>query len=155
MRIINEAYDGLGNKGKRRIYDYIFFGYGTVYEQDGSVYTEDEKLLRMPWWGRYRYFFANFAVLITGLKDSLDLVLISLAIFASALYIVFGMGKLAAIVIAIMLISAGVLLMVRVLVEVFNRVGIRREEPWIDEIVIAHNNSLERTSDSASNGRND
>jgi hypothetical protein len=145
MRLINEAYDVLGDKRKRVIYDYIFLAYSELFAHEGAGHIDAVILLSTSRQGRFRYIFSTIVVHIIGLQDSLDLVLMSLLIFASALYVLFRQGELAAGLIAFLLISAAIVIMVRVFAEIFGRAGIRVAEPWFHEILMTHNNSLKRT----------
>jgi hypothetical protein len=153
MRMINEAYAVLGNRTKRALYDYIFLAYSKPYSQEGAVDIPAANLLPMPWWGGFRYTFAYFAVLIVGLKVSLDLVVMSMALFAAALYVVFGQAELAAWLFALLLISATIVLMVRIFAEIFDRAGVHQADPSFHEMTVAPNNSRERTGDSPPKAR--
>jgi hypothetical protein len=56
---------------------------------------------------------------------------------AASFYLVFGQAELAAGMIALLFVIAFIVLMVRVLAEIFGRAGIRQEEEWFHEAFIA------------------
>jgi hypothetical protein len=147
MRLINEAYDVLGDKRKRAIYDYVFLAYGRFQAQEGMASVDPSRLLPIFLRGRFRYIFSRFIVSIVGLQHSLDLVLMSLLVFASAIYVLFGKGELAAVLIATSLFIGAIVLLVRIVAEIFGRAGIRHTEPGFDDIVIAQTDSLRGRSE--------
>jgi hypothetical protein len=57
----------------------------------------------------------------------------ALVVIAASLYLVFGQGELAAGLIGLFFVLGSIVLMVRIIVEIFGRVGIRQEEEWFRE----------------------
>lgn len=141
LRLINEAYEVLGDPRKRAFYDFIYFADHKPSAQQAGEHINVTKFLTMSRMAKFRYIFSNFVILIVGLQAYLDLVFVSLAMLVAALYLVFRQAELAAGLMALLLISAAIILSIRILAELFGRVGIRIEEPWLHDFLIKRNNS--------------
>ena len=151
MQVINEAYDVLGDKRKRALYDYIFFADSQFSSQGESEDIGEATTVRTPRKGGFRNVFSHLIVAIIRLQDSSDLILMVLAIFAASLYLVFDRVELAAGMIALLFVLATIYLMIRVVAEIFSWVGIREEAAWFDEAFRSASYLLEGASDRKTN----
>lgn len=150
IRLINEAYEVLGNPGKRAFYDYIYFanqkspaqqaGEAREAKQSGDARQAEEaqqpgehievtNLLLIYRTGKFRSFFSKFVIQIVRLQAHLDILFVSLILLVAALYLVFQQDEMAAGLMILLLASAAIILLVRILAELFGRLGIRIEEP--------------------------
>lgn len=136
MQLINEAYEVLSDKRKKAMYDYVFFADRGFYSQEEPQDAYASSGIDAPRTG-FRNSFSHFIVSIIGLEESLNIALMALVFFAVSLYLVFGQAELAAGMIALLFVIAFIVLMVRVIAEIFSRVGIRQEEEWFDEAFVA------------------
>ncbi len=132
MQLINEAYDVLGDKRKKAMYDYVFFAdssFSSQAESEGS-YTSSSGNAQQT---GFRNSFSHFIVSVIGVEESLNIALMALVFIAVSVYLVFGQAELAAGMIAVLFVVAFIVLMVRIVAEIFGRVGIRQEEEWFQE----------------------
>jgi hypothetical protein len=128
MQLINEAYGVLGDKSKKAFYDYVFFADNKFYSQSEPKGGKEVGLMTTSQAGRFRYIISNFIVSIIGFKGPLDLILVTLVFIPVFLFTVFGLGELAGGIFASFLILGAIFLMIRILVEIANQVGIREED---------------------------
>mgnify|MGYP000014581792 CR=1 FL=1 len=133
MQLINEAYDVLGDKRKKALYDYVFFADRSFSSQEESEYTHEPTGVSVPQNGSFRSRFSHFIVSVVGIEEALNIALVAFIFVAVALYVVFGQAELAAGMIALLLVVGSIVLMVRIVVEIFSRAGIRPEEEWFQE----------------------
>ncbi len=136
MQLINEAYDVLGDKRKKAMYDYVFFAdssFSSQAESEGSYTSSSDNAQQTG----FRNSFSHFIVSVIGIEESLNIALMALVFIAVSLYLVFGQAELAAGMIIVLFIVAFVVLMIRIVAEIFGRAGIRQEEEWFQEEFIA------------------
>jgi hypothetical protein len=136
MQLINEAYDVLGDKRKKAMYDYVFFAdnsFSSQAESEGSYATSNGNAQPTG----FRNSFSHFIVSVIGFEESLNIALMALVFIAVSLYLVFGQAELAAGMIVMLFVVAFIVLMVRIVAEIFGRAGIRQEEEWFQEEFIA------------------
>lgn len=129
MQLINEAYEVLGDKGKKAMYDYVFFADSIFSSQDISegTYAPSNFSTQQT---KFRNSFSHFIVFVIGIKESLNIALIAIMFIVVSLYFVFGQAELAAGLIAILFVLAPIVLLVRIVAEIFGRAGIHQEEEW-------------------------
>ena len=146
MQLINEAYDVLGDKRKKALYDYVFFadrGFSSQADFE-NTYTPFSANLRQS--RGFRNSFSHFIVSIVGIEDALSIALVALLFFAVSLYVVFAQAQMAAVLIAALFVVAAIVLMVRVVAEIFTRAGIRQEEVWFQEAFVSAGYLTQSTS---------
>jgi hypothetical protein len=136
MQLINEAYEVLGDKRKKALYDYVFFADSSFSWQGNSEDTYVSNSVSTQQTG-FRNSFSHFIVSVIGKEESLNIALITLVFIAASLYLVFGQAELAAGMIALFFVTAFIVLTVRIFAELFGRAGIRHEEEWFHEAFIA------------------
>ncbi len=100
-------------------------------------------MISAPRIGGFRYFFSHFIVSIVGSQRVLDFILIVLLFSVAALFVI-GQYELAAGLFASLFIIAAIVLMIRVVAELFSRAGIREEEVWFQEAFRSANYLLEK-----------
>ena len=131
MQLINEAYDVLGDKRKKAMYDYVFFADSSFSSQAESESGSNEQQTG------FRNSFSNFIVSVIGVEEFLNIALMALVFIAVSLYLVFGQAELAAGMIVVLFVVAFIVLMVRIVAEIFGQAGIRQKEEWFQEEFIA------------------
>ena len=136
MQLINEAYEVLGDRGKKALYDYIFFAHSHYSLQVNAEGTVPASRLSPQPTG-FRNSFSRFIVTVIDLEEVLNVSLLGLVIVAVSFYMVFGMGELAAGMLIALFVLACMVLMVRIVAEIFGRAGIRCEEEWFPEAFAA------------------
>lgn len=136
MQFINEAYDVLGDKSKKALYDYVFFADSKFSSQDKSEDTYASRSFSIQQTG-FRNSFSHFIVSVISIEEFLNIGLMVLVFIAISLYLVFGQAELAAGMIALLFVIATIVLMVRIVAEIFGRAGIRQEYEWFHEEFIA------------------
>ena len=136
MQIINEAYEVLGDKRKKVLYDYVFFADSRFYSHDKTESTFAPSSVSTQQTG-FRNSFSHFIVSVIGIEEFLNIAIMALVLIAGSFYLLFGRADLAAGMIALLFVIAFIVLMVRVVAEIFGRVGIRQEEEWFHEAFIS------------------
>jgi DnaJ domain len=136
MQLINEAYEVLGSKRKKALYDYVFFADSRFYSHDKTESTSAPSSVSTQQTG-FRNSFSHFIISVIGTEESLNIALGALLLIAVSFYLIFGQAELAAVMMGLFLVIAFIVLMVRVVAEIFGRVGIRQEEEWFHEAFIA------------------
>jgi hypothetical protein len=151
MQLINEAYDVLGDKRKKALYDYVFFADRSFSSQEESEYTYEPAGVSVPQNGSFRNRFSHFIVSVVGIEEALNISLVAFIFVAVALYVVFGQAELAAGMIASLFVVGSLVLMIRIMAEIFSRAGIRQEESWFQEVFAAAGYLPQNTSRLESN----
>jgi hypothetical protein len=133
MQLINEAYAVLGDKRKKALYDYVFFADRSFSSQEESETSYRPTSVGLAHNGGFRNTFSHFIVSIVGIEEALNIALMALLFFTVSLYLVFGQAALAAGMIAFLFVAATIVLMVRIVAEIFSQAGIRQEKAWFHE----------------------
>lgn len=136
MQLINEAYDVLGDKRKKALYDYVFFADSKFSSEDKSEDAYASSSVSTQQTG-FRNSFSHFVVSVINIEEFLNIALMVLVFIAISLYLVFGQAALAAGMLALLFVIAAIVLMVRIVAEIFGRVGIRQEYEWFHEEFLA------------------
>jgi hypothetical protein len=137
MQLINEAYAVLGDKRKKALYDYVFFADRSFSSHEYSENMYEPSSVDVPQNGGFRTSFSHFIVSVVGIEEALNIALMAMLFFVVSLYLVFGQAALAAGMIALLFVVAAIVLMVRIVAEIFGRAGIRQEEAWFHEAFVS------------------
>ncbi len=117
MQFINEAYDVLGDKSKKALYDYVFFADSKFSSQDKSEDAYASRSFSTQQTG-FRNSFSHFIVSVISIEEFLNIGLMVLVFIAISLYLFFGQAELAAGMIALLFVIATIVLIVRIVAEI-------------------------------------
>jgi hypothetical protein len=138
MKLINEAYEVLGDKRKRVLYDYVFFAINESVMQASQTYRSGASTGTTNV-GGVGNMFARFILWTIDYQDIVNAIAVALLFCAISSYLAFSQVDMAAALFALLIVVGFIGLMLRVVAEFFARSGIRREEPWFDKAFTAVN----------------
>jgi curved DNA-binding protein CbpA len=146
MRLINEAYEILGNPSKRAIYDFVYQAYqaNIAYKKayhSGTV----QGYPAQP--NKLQSILAEILVVLGELSRGFGFVIFAIFVCVVSIYLTPNMQEFTGAMERLFPIGWAAILLLWALTELLLRSGIRKAESWYFDFMRAHNNSLQRTRD--------